>query len=121
MNAVSTTHRTTQACQNKWSDFKSRVKAKVRAGIRERGKTGGGEADHIPMDEVEVLLADMISANERKVMHMLGATCIFGVKGGLDTSVPVPETVPGEAEGESHDSTRNVLLVYFCVCRKYSH
>lgn len=94
VNAVSETHRTRQACEAKWSDYKSRVKAKVRSALRERGKTGGGEADRISMSEIEELLADIISANEKKVMNLLGPTCLFGIDGGLDTSLPVTEQAP---------------------------
>ncbi len=105
---MSTTHRTLQACESKWSDYKSRVKAKVRSSLRERGKTGGGEADRISMTEIEELLADIITSNEKKVMNLLGATCLFGIEGGLDTSVPVtePASIVEASAEESPDNSR---------------
>lgn len=91
---MSTTHRTLQACESKWSDFKSRVKAKIRNALRERGKTGGGESNRISMSEIEEVLADIITANDIKVMRLLGPTCLFGIDGGVDTSLPPTDNSP---------------------------
>lgn len=73
INANCGNTRTIDEVRKKWEDWSSNVKGKRCSEIRERKKTGGGEAD---------LEDTKLSQVEMKVVGIMGPTTISGVSGG---------------------------------------
>lgn len=70
-------------------------------------KTGGGINESDPLSELE-LRANCLSVLEKKVIRLLGATALTGIKGGLDTSEIVNEREDSSLAEES--TTINLVI-----------
>jgi hypothetical protein len=68
--------------------LKSDTKKKAAEVLRGRNRTGGGEWEEADMDEIQQNLADFLEW-EKKILKVVGVCGIFGIAGGLDTSLEV--------------------------------
>ncbi|KAJ3640494.1 hypothetical protein Zmor_017859 [Zophobas morio] len=74
VNAVAPVVRTTKDIKKKFKDLKTRTKQKANAFKRSTKKTGGGENEETPLNEME-----------QKIISFIGTESIEGIAGGIDT------------------------------------
>ena len=74
VEAVNAVARTVNDIKKKFKDLKTRTKQKANAFKRSTKKTGGGENEETPLNEME-----------QKIISFIGTESIEGIAGGIDT------------------------------------
>lgn len=113
--------------RTKWTDLRSRTKAKASKLLKEFRKTGGGEVEEIPLTIMEEKLLSLTHA-ERKVVKLGGQQWLFGIDGGVDTAdIDVSEIVPEIHDGDLNEpnnadeiQVNNAIRLKFCSMIKSS-
>jgi hypothetical protein len=83
--------------------LKCRTKKKASAVLSELRKTGGGINEADPLSDLE-LRSKSLSFLDKKVIRLIGATALTGIKGGFDSSSAPKESQDFGINDESIES-----------------